>query len=136
MYFAVEAMRANQKIARQRGIRKRDNWLYENYPLFAMVAEAFSLARLLLLCSIPALGLFAPMSNTLPFILRAVGDSAYPSFVSLGVLWGVSIALGYVFAIPMGIGLWGIWIAQWLSWGVRSMLFYLRFWYKRKSIAV
>ena len=44
MYFAVEAMRANQKIARQRGIRKRDNWLYENYPLFAMVAEAFSLA--------------------------------------------------------------------------------------------
>ena len=37
--FAVEAMRANQKLARQRGIRKRDNWLYENYPLFAMVAE-------------------------------------------------------------------------------------------------
>lgn len=37
--FAVEAMRANQKLARQRGIRKRDNWLYENYPLFRMVAE-------------------------------------------------------------------------------------------------
>ena len=37
--FAIEAMRANQKLARQRGIRKRDNWLYENYPLFAMVAE-------------------------------------------------------------------------------------------------
>lgn len=37
--FAIEAMRANQKLARQRGIRKRDNWLYENYPLFRMVAE-------------------------------------------------------------------------------------------------
>ena len=75
--------------------------------------------------------LFSPLSNTLPFTLRAEGDSAYPSFVSLGVLWVVSIGLGYVLAIPAGFGLWGIWIAQWASWAVRSLLFYIRF--RRKA---
>lgn len=94
---------------------------------FHPTAEAFAMARQLLLWSIPSLLLFAPMSNTLPFTLRAAGDSAYPSFVSLGVLWVVSIGLGYVLAIPMELGLWGIWIAQWASWAVRSLLFYIRF---------
>ena len=99
---------------------------------FHPTAEAFAMARKLLLWSIPSLLLFAPMSNTLPFTLRAAGDSAYPSYISLGVLWVISIGLGYVFAIPMGWGLWGIWAAQWLSWAVRSLLFYLRF--RRKQV--
>lgn len=94
---------------------------------FHPTGDAFAMARQLLLWSIPALILFAPMSNTLPFTLRAGGDSAYPSFVSLGVLWVVSIGLGYLLAIPMGLGLWGIWVAQWASWAVRSLLFYGRF---------
>ena len=71
------------------------------------------------------------MSNTLPFTLRAMGDSTYPSVVSLGVLWIMSIGLGYVLAIPLSLGLWGIWIATWSSWGARSLLFYLRF--RRKN---
>ena len=94
---------------------------------FHPTAEAFTMARQLLLWSIPAMILLSPMSNTLPFTLRAGGDSAYPSIVSLAVLWVISIGLGYVLAIPMELGLWGIWIAQWASWGVRSLLFYIRF---------
>ena len=94
---------------------------------FHPTAEAFYMARQLLLWTIPALILLSPMSNTLPFTLRAMGDSTYPSVVSLAVLWAVSIGLGYLLAIPMGLGLWGIWIATWASWGVRSLLFYLRF---------
>lgn len=94
---------------------------------FHPTAEAFTMAKQLLLWSIPAMILFSPMSNTLPFTLRASGDSTYPSLVSLGVLWAISIGLGYVLAIPMKMGLWGIWIAQWASWAVRSLLFYVRF---------
>ncbi|MBP3413008.1 MAG: MATE family efflux transporter [Oscillospiraceae bacterium] len=94
---------------------------------FHPTAEAYAMAKQLLLYSIPSLILFAPMSNTLPFTLRAGGDSAYPSIVSLAVLWVISIALGYALAIPAGLGLWGIWIAQWLSWAVRSLFFDLRF---------
>ena len=94
---------------------------------FHPTAEAFTMARQLLLWSVPALILLSPMSNTLPFTLRAMGDSTYPSTVSLGVLWAISIGLGYVLAIPLSLGLWGIWFATWASWGVRSLLFYARF---------
>ncbi len=94
---------------------------------FHPTAEAFAMARQLLLWSVPALILLSPMSNTLPFTLRAMGDSTYPSAVSLGVLWAVSIGLGYVLAIPLSLGLWGIWFATWTSWGIRSLLFYVRF---------
>ena len=94
---------------------------------FHPTAEAFAMARQLLLWSVPSLILLSPMSNTLPFILRAMGDATYPSVVSLAVLWVISIGLGYVLAIPMELGLWGIWIATWASWGFRSLLFYLRF---------
>lgn len=89
--------------------------------------EAYDMARQLLLWSIPSLLLFAPMSNTLPYTLRAGGDSAYPSALSLAALWLVNIALGYVLAIPAGLGLWGIWAAQWAAWAIRSLGFYLRF---------
>ena len=99
---------------------------------FHPTAEAYTLAKQLLLWSIPALILFAPMSNTLPFTLRAMGNSVYPTLVSLGVLWVVSIGMGYVFALPMEMGLWGIWLAQWISWAVRSLLFYLPFRKKHK----
>lgn len=94
-------------------------------------AEAYDMARQLLLWSVPSLLLFAPMSNTLPYTLRAGGDSAYPSVLSLSALWLVNIALGYVLAIPAELGLWGIWIAQWASWAVRTLGFYLRFRSKR-----
>ncbi len=89
--------------------------------------EAYDMARRLLLWSVPSLLLFAPMSNTLPYTLRAGGDSVYPSVLSLAALWLVNIALGYVLAIPAGMGLWGIWIAQWAAWAVRSFGFFLRF---------
>ncbi len=90
-------------------------------------AKAYETARALLLWSVPALLLFSPMSNTLPYTLRAGGDSVYPSAVSLAVLWIISIALGYILSIPLHLGLWGIWIAQWVSWAVRTVFFYFRF---------
>ena len=85
------------------------------------------MARLLLYASIPCLLLFWPMSSTLPSTLRSASDAAYPTAVSLSVLWIVNIGLGYVLAIHAGLGLWGIWIATWSAWMVRSALFYSRF---------
>ncbi len=80
-----------------------------------------------LLYSIPFLLLFWPASYTLPFTLRAAGDSAFPSTASLIIMWIVNIGLGYVLAIPCGLSLLGVWIAQWVSWIARSVVFYARF---------
>lgn len=90
-------------------------------------AEAYALAEKLLICSFPSLLLFWPMSNTLPSTLRAASDTLYPSVLSLVVLWTVTIGLGYLLAIPAGLGLWGVWAATWVSWAVRCFGFYFRF---------
>ncbi len=104
------------------------------YPLLPVLLrqynptpEAYTMATKLLCWSIPSLLLFWPKSNTLPCTLRAASDSVYPSILSLVVLWIVNIALGYVLAIPAGLGLWGVWTATWGSWAVRYIGFDLRF---------
>lgn len=89
--------------------------------------EAYILSTKLMYTSLPALLLFWPMSNTLPSTLRAASDAVYPSVLSLTILWTISIALGYVLAIPAGFGIWGVWIATWISWAARCAAFYLRF---------
>lgn len=89
--------------------------------------ETRQMATLLLYSSVLPLLLFWPTSNTLPSTLRAMKDTVFPSVLSLAVLWLVSIALGYVLAIPMGMGLWGVWAAMWCSWAVRAIGFQLRF---------
>ena len=104
------------------------------YPLLPLLlqqyrpsAEAARMATMLCYASIPFLLLFWPRSNTLPSTLRAASDSAYPTTVSLCVLWIINIGLGYVLSIQCGLGLWGIWMATWASWILRSLFFHLRF---------
>ena len=104
------------------------------YPLLPLLlqqynpsVEAAKMATQLLYASIPFLLLFWPRSNTLPSTLRAASDSAYPTTVSLCVLWIINIGLGYVLSIQCGLGLWGIWMATWASWIIRSLLFHFRF---------
>ena len=74
-----------------------------------------------------ALMLFWPSSNTLPNTLRAASDTVFPTVLSLCVLWLVTIALGYFLSIPAGLGLWGVWIATWISWAIRDVGFFIRF---------
>lgn len=88
--------------------------------------ESARMASMLLYCSIPALLLFWPASYITPNALRAANDTIFPSVLSLSVLWLITICLGYVLAIHVGFGLWGVWIATWSSWFVRAVGFGLR----------
>ena len=118
------------------------------YPLLPLLLrqynpapEAAALSIQLLWMSLPCLLLFYPMSSTLPNTLRAASDTLYPSVFSLAIMWACNIALGYLLAIPAGLGLVGVWIATWVSWGARTLAFSLRFqgskWlYKTKSAAL
>jgi len=89
--------------------------------------ESAKMVSLLLHCSIPALLLFWPASYVIPNALRASHDTVFPSVMSLAVLWIVSIAMGYLLAIPAGLGLWGVWISLWTAWLVRAVGFSVRF---------
>ena len=104
------------------------------YPLLPVLLkqhnpspEVAVMATRLLYWSIFGLMIFFPKSSTLPAVLRAGSDTMYPTIVSMVVLWLFTIAMGYLLAIPMGLGLNGTWIAMWTAWAVRSTAFSFRF---------
>lgn len=104
------------------------------YPLLPLLLrlynpspEAYRLSLLLLAGTLPSLVLFWPLSNTLPNVLRAAGDTVFPSVLSLAVMWSVRVALGYWLTVPLGLGLMGVWGAMWIEWGVRALCLRLRF---------
>ncbi|SDX42960.1 putative efflux protein, MATE family [Paenibacillus sp. PDC88] len=114
-------------------------------PLFPFVVQLFSppeeivpiIFGLTLLIAVAQPFLWST-SFILPSALRAAGDSNFTSMTSLLSMWLLRIALGYVLGITLGYGIMGVWIAMVVEWGVRGLIFWLRFrgekWYSRKLI--
>lgn len=63
-----------------------------------------------------------PAAFTLPAILRAAGDVKFVMFSSIASMWIFRIALAYVIGGYFGLGVFGVWIAMTIDWGVRSIL--------------
>ena len=104
------------------------------YPLLPVLLKQYNpspevaeMATRLLYWSLIGLIFFYPKSGTMPAVLRAGSDTLYPTIVSMIVLWVFTIGMGYLLAIPMGLGLNGTWIAMWTAWAVRSTLFASRY---------
>ena len=104
------------------------------YPLLPLLLrlygpspEAYSLTMRLLVCTLPGLILFWPLSNTLPSTLRAAGDTVFPSVLSLAAMWTIRVALGYWLTVPLGLGIMGVWASMWIEWAVRALCLKLRF---------
>ena len=55
--------------------------------------------------------------------LRAAGDVNYPFYVGLVVMWSVAVGLGYLFGIPLGWGICGMWVAFLLDENIRGAIF-------------
>lgn len=56
-------------------------------------------------------------------MMRAAGDAAYTTLVNLIAMWACRVALGYVLAIPLGLGVPGVWLGLALEWALRAVLF-------------
>ena len=76
-------------------------------------------------------GLFAiiiwPLSFTLPSTFRGAGDSKSVMYISLVVMFVCRIALSYVIADWMGVGVFGTWIAMFIDWYVRAGIYIYRY---------
>ena len=94
--------------------------------IYNLPQEAYGIAfttSILILAGIPFTW---PGSFIIASGLRAAGDAAYTSIVSLICMWAVRVGLGYYLGTTLGYGLHGIWIAMFLEWIVRSIIFALR----------
>lgn len=65
-------------------------------------------------------------SFILPAGLRGAGDVKFPMAVSMASMWVIRVSLGYVLAIPLGLGVLGVWMAMTIDWLVRSAFFLIR----------
>ncbi|WP_295601501.1 MATE family efflux transporter [uncultured Methanobrevibacter sp.] len=76
-------------------------------------------------------GIFAivvwPLSFTIPATFRGAGDSKSVMYISLAVMFTCRIALSYVIADWMGIGVFGTWIAMFIDWYVRAGIYIYRY---------
>lgn len=106
--------------------------------LYQAPADTLSLIYKLILIAAVPMPFFWSMSNIMPCVLRSAGDANFSSIVSLITMWIVRVGLGYVFAIPLGLGVEGVWICMGIEWAVRTVIFYLRFrsdaWLMKKTI--
>ena len=108
-----------------------------------------SLSVLLFFCAAPVVGLFGltpgaavmaiqvlrwcavfdlifwPMSFSLPNALRASGDAKFTMIVYMCSMWIFRIGFSYLL-VPQ-IGLLGVWVAMFIDWIVRAVVFLIRF---------
>lgn len=61
-----------------------------------------------------------------PMALRAAGDVMFSTVVSVAGLFIGRIAIGYLLAIVLGLGVPGMWIGMMVEWALRAMLQRLR----------
>lgn len=78
------------------------------------------------------------ISFVLPAALRAAGDANFTTVASLLSMWIFRIGMGYLVGVVLKFGLTGIYVVMTLEWGVRGLIFYLRFrgkkWYQHNLI--
>ena len=72
--------------------------------------------------------LFWTCAFVTPAAVRATGDVAYLTTVSMISMWTMRVAGGWIIAVQMGYGVLGIWIAMTLDWMVRSIFYFHRAW--------
>lgn len=115
------------------------------YPLMPFVLQLYSphpdtlvIVNRLILVAVVAIPFFWSGSYIMPSTLRAAGDANFTSVACLVSMWVFRVALGWFLAIPMKMGVYGVWIGLVAEWAARSLVFFIRFkgkkWFTKKIV--
>ena len=91
---------------------------------YNLSAEADHLARILIWYHSACCMVMWSAAWTFPSILRAAGDVKFVMVSSIIIMWVFRIGLAYVIGglmQPMGLGVWGVWIAMTIDWFARCV---------------
>jgi Na+-driven multidrug efflux pump len=106
--------------------------------IFNPPAQVIPIIKKILYVNLAAQILMWPISFVTPSALRAAGDSRFTSVMAMLSMWLFRVVMGYVFGVLLGMGIFGIWLAMELEWGVRGLIFTTRLrgdkWYRHKLV--
>ncbi len=68
-----------------------------------------------------------PLAYSLPVVFRAAGDAKYPMMIGMLTMFLCRIALAYVFSIYFDMGMFGTWVAMFMDWIVKAIIFTYRY---------
>lgn len=95
--------------------------------VFSLSPEGVAASESILRVYAVMAALFWTLSFTLPAALRAAGDSRFTMLVAIISMWTLRIGLSYYFVYVMDMGLLGVWMAMYLDWVARAILFSRRY---------
>ena len=68
-----------------------------------------------------------PLAYTLPVTFRASGDAKFPMIVGSVSMLFCRIALAYLLSIHFNMGMFGTWVAMFIDWIVKAVIFIYRY---------
>jgi putative MATE family efflux protein len=91
--------------------------------VYGLSTEATALIRQLVWYHATAMVVIWPLAYTLPVTFRASGDARFPMVVSILTMGVFRIALSYVFSLYFGMGVVGTWVAMFVDWIAKAVVF-------------
>lgn len=95
--------------------------------MFHLSAEASHLAVIILRMHAGMACIFWIPSFSLPYVLRAAGDTIYPMCIAIVSMWIFRIGIAYVLSYIFHVGLIGVWIAMVIDWVFRGSCYVARY---------
>jgi len=68
-----------------------------------------------------------PLAYTLPVTFRAAGDAKFPMIVGILSMFFCRIALAYLLGIYFNMGMFGTWVAMFIDWIAKAIIFGWRY---------
>ena len=91
--------------------------------LYQLSDETAAITREIMIWHCVAAAILWPAAFTLPNGLRAAGDVKFTMAVSVFSMWAFRIGFSFLIGKYMGVGVLGVWIAMFIDWIFRIILF-------------
>jgi putative MATE family efflux protein len=95
--------------------------------LYGLPPSTMDLAWDVVLCHGIMEVLIWPFAFSLPVVFRAAGDAKFAMYSGVTIMMLVRVIGAYVFGVVFGLGMFGTWLAMFLDWAVRTILFIPRY---------
>lgn len=91
--------------------------------VYHLSSEANTMTWTIVIAHAVMMILIWPSGYMLPIVFRGAGDAKFPMVVSIVSMVLCRIALSYVFALGLNMGMLGTWVAMFVDWIVKSIIY-------------